>query len=145
MDDRSGQARVIRQAGAIPYRTRARRIEILLITNVRQTQWTVPKGTVESGQTVEEAAALETWEEAGVSGRLEPIVIGSFAFSKQGRRHHVELFPLLVTEVCDIWPEMSQRQRCWTPFQEALRRVRRRGIRLAVEVLMERLALQRVA
>jgi len=145
MDDRSDKTRVIRQAGTIPYRTRGRRIEILLITNGGRTRWIVPKGTVEAGQSAEEAAVLETWEEAGVAGRLEPIVIGSFAYSKQGRRHHVELFPLLVTSVSDVWPEMSQRQRCWTPVQEAVRRVRRRGIRMGVEALLERLSVQRVA
>jgi len=50
---------IIRQADSDP--------ELLLIRDKRYTAWVVPKGHVEAGETLEQAAIRETREEAGVT------------------------------------------------------------------------------
>src|SRR5882672_1187772 len=58
------------QVAAICYRIGKRGIEFLLV-RTRGGRWTFPKGSVESGLTHAQAAALEAFEEAGVHGRIE--------------------------------------------------------------------------
>ena len=61
-------------AGAVPWRKIEDGLEILLITTRDRPWsddnpwWIVPQGGVEPGQTAQEAAIVETWEEAGVRG-----------------------------------------------------------------------------
>jgi 8-oxo-dGTP pyrophosphatase MutT (NUDIX family) len=66
-----------------------------------------PKGGVKKSETAGEAALRETWEEAGVTGRLEQEFEGFFV--------------LQVEEVADEWPEKGERQRYWFGLDEALR------------------------
>jgi len=68
---------IVRQAGAVVFRIRAGRPQILLV-RARRTpgQWIFPKGHVEAGETAKAAALRETQEEAGIDGdavaRLQP-------------------------------------------------------------------------
>ena len=69
--------RIVHQAGAIVFRIRDGRPQILLV-RARRTpgQWIFPKGHVEEGETAKAAALRETQEEAGIQGhavaRLRP-------------------------------------------------------------------------
>ncbi len=76
-----------------------------------------PKGKVESGETVMQAAIRETFEEAGLEGRIvgEPIVIPDDQ-TLDGREYHY--FPLLVEFEHDAWPEIIDRQRYWKSFKK---------------------------
>ena len=69
------------QVAAICYRLTKQGIEFLLV-RTRGRRWTFPKGSVESGLTHAQSAALEAFEEAGVHGRIEETASGSEA---QGR------------------------------------------------------------
>ncbi len=48
-------------------------------------RWTFPKGSVESGLTHAQAAALEAFEEAGVHGRIEEAAFARYVRIKPGR------------------------------------------------------------
>lgn len=69
----------VHQAGAVVFRLRAGRPQILLV-RARRTpgQWIFPKGHIEDGESPQNAAVRETQEEAGVDGeplaRLRPRV-----------------------------------------------------------------------
>ncbi|MSQ93687.1 MAG: NUDIX hydrolase [Gemmataceae bacterium] len=99
----------IRQAAALPLR----RGRVCLITSRNGKRWVIPKGWIDPGHTAGEAALLEAWEEAGLSGALEREPIGSYLYEKEGQRYHVTVFVMKVIAVAQDWPERSFRQRSW--------------------------------
>lgn len=125
------------QAAAVPYRLVSGRVDVLLITG-RTGKWTFPKGGIKAGATPEETAAMETLEEAGVTGRLED-ALGHFEFEKDGDLHCARVFPLRVTRVLDRWEEEDARLRVWVPIAEVGRFVRRKAVLRLVVTLRHRL------
>jgi len=80
-------ARRTKVAAAVPVRRRAAGgLEFLLVRTSSGGRWTFPKGTVERGESMSEAAAREAGEEAGVTGRVgsEPLGIYRYAPSRHG-------------------------------------------------------------
>ncbi|MCM8766093.1 MAG: NUDIX hydrolase [Candidatus Omnitrophica bacterium] len=57
-------------AGGVIFRERDGRIEVALISRSNQTIWSLPKGKVEEGESVEETARREVKEETGLEGKL---------------------------------------------------------------------------
>ena len=86
---------MIEQAGCVPYRPTADGYEILLITT-RKGKWTIPKGIIDLGETPEETAAKEAFEEAGVRGQIESGSIGAFEYHKWDDELTVQVFLLRV-------------------------------------------------
>jgi uncharacterized protein len=112
----------------LPYRTEGTALDasvrILLITSRDTGRWVIPKGNVPGGLTPHAAAAREAEEEAGVSGPVCPLPLGSYRYRK--RRNNgaslmvdVDVFPLAVTQEHDRWKEQSQRERRWFSLPEA--------------------------
>ena len=98
------------------------RIEILLITSRRKTRWVLPKGVVEPDLAPSDSAVKEAWEEAGLEGTVSPQSIGTYEYEKWGGVCSVQVFPLLVEDLAESWPE-SHRDRRWFGVSEAARRV----------------------
>ena len=107
------------QSGAIPYRWRDGRLEVLLITSRRTGRWIIPKGMVEPHLTPALSAAEEAYEEAGVHGEVSAGPLGSYAYARNGYRWIVRVYALEVSAVLERWPEMAQRQRAWYSVEEA--------------------------
>jgi len=106
------------QIGALCYREKNGRIEILLITSRGTGRWIVPKGWPVKGQTHAGSASIEAFEEAGVEGRAEPVCLGVFAYDKlqgngSGTPLRVAVFPLRVRKLRRKFPEAGQRKRRW--------------------------------
>lgn len=105
------------QFGTIPYQIVDGQPVFLMITSRRSANWVFPKGWLIKGMGPADTAAQETFEEAGVRGVVESDPIGVYlnpANNDPASLLKVELFPLLVTEQVDEWPEQAQRFRHWT-------------------------------
>nr|WP_277347039.1 DUF47 family protein [Sphingomonas sp. G-3-2-10] len=108
----------------MPYRTEGPSVRVMLVTSRESGRWVIPKGNPAPGLTPHAAAALEAEEEAGVSGLVCPIPLGSYRYRK--RRNNgaslmfdVDVFPLAVNQEFPNWKEQSQRERRWFTLPEA--------------------------
>lgn len=91
--------------------------------------WVVPKGHLRRGTGLQETAAVEAWEEAGVKGKVIPEPVGEFTYKKKGESFHVTAFEIKVSEISANWPERDKRHRRWIRLDEAAGEVRYRQLR----------------
>lgn len=113
------------QFGALVWRWRKDKLQVLLIKSRRRKRWIIPKGWPMDGQTPVQAAAQEAWEEAGIKGRPAPICIGLYSYLKYPRNGEpplpcvVAVFPLQARWEFDTYPEAAQRKRKWVSAKKA--------------------------
>src|SRR5262245_43994297 len=80
-----------RAAGCVAYRRDGDALLILLILD-KYGRWTLPKGHLEPGESEEQAAAREVFEETAVAGALGPLVGRiSYTVVKNGRRREKQV------------------------------------------------------
>lgn len=112
------KGRPIRQVAAVPFRlTSDGQFQVMLITSRSTQRFIVPKGWRMKGKSGCEAAGVEAFEEAGVSGRILEDPVGHYRYWKRLSKHFV---PIDVTvylfsvegELID-WGEARARQRAW--------------------------------
>ncbi|KFK41790.1 hypothetical protein AALP_AA2G172400 [Arabis alpina] len=129
--------------GCIPYRYKKQgsgEIEILLISAQKQGKgMLLPKGGWEIDESMEEAALRETIEEAGVTGELEE-TLGKWQYKSKRHNmiHDSYMFPLLVSQQFEQWPESEIRQRRWVSLDEAIELCQIWWMREALEVFINR-------
>ncbi len=107
------------QAAAIPYRINGGGVKICLIRRRTSDFWSVPKGTVEPGDTHGETAIKESWEEAGLRGRITGNSIGTYRYQKYGNTLTVAVYLMEVHAHEDAWDEAHLRERQWFSLREA--------------------------
>lgn len=138
--DAEGEVEVIQQACAIPFRRRAGALEFCLITSLSKGRWIFPKGIVDPGETLEETAAKESLEEAGLHGSVVGAPLGRYEDAKWGARLEVTGVLLAVARCDEHWLEADQRQRRWAPAREALSLLARPEMRRLATAAIDRLA-----
>ncbi|KAF0677014.1 NUDIX hydrolase [Profundibacterium mesophilum] len=115
------------QFGALCWRIRKDKVQVLLVTSRGTGRWVVPKGWPMDGETPADTAAIEAWEEAGVEGAVRDSCLGIFTYLKVMDGDDlpcvVAVFPIKVTKSHDTWPESKQRRRRWTSPKKAARLV----------------------
>jgi 8-oxo-dGTP pyrophosphatase MutT (NUDIX family) len=57
-------------AGGVVYRSQDSRIEIVIVRIVPEMRWQLPKGIIDPGETIEEAAIREVREESGIVAEI---------------------------------------------------------------------------
>ncbi|XP_073146367.1 nudix hydrolase 18, mitochondrial-like [Henckelia pumila] len=139
--------------GCIPYRYKIvngksqvdeKDIEVLVITSQRKGKGMLfPKGGWETDELIESAALRETVEEAGVVGDVE-CTLGTWNIKNKNNMNCSEchMFPLLVKEQLDFWPEKDSRQRLWISVREARKVCQYWWMTEALEILVNRLKLR---
>jgi predicted NUDIX family NTP pyrophosphohydrolase len=95
-------------AGVLLYRIRDRKLEVLLVHPAgnynRHKPWSIPKGLVDPGENLEQAARRETFEETGiVPEQLAPV--GSVVLTKSRKEIHcfAGLAPQDAAPRCASW------------------------------------------
>jgi 8-oxo-dGTP pyrophosphatase MutT (NUDIX family) len=131
---------LVQQAAAIAVRRRARSLQVCLIRRKDSRQWGIPKGVVDRGDTREETALNEAWEEAGLKGRLIGNAIGTYMYRKFNRTLRVAVYIMEVLEQADTWDEVAFRERRWTSFEKAAARLTRHPVRPLLDRARNRLA-----
>jgi len=134
------------QYGALPYRfTPAGALEILLVASRESKRWIIPKGWPIKGLRPEKSAAREAFEEAAVSGRIGAKSIGLFAYDKiledGAIGCEVRVFPLLVKQQSETWPEIEERAVEWAAPDRALALIKDAELKALVAAFVKRVAL----
>ncbi|MBC8351612.1 MAG: protein kinase [Planctomycetes bacterium] len=122
------QPRTIEQTGALPYRLGDGEVQVLLVRTRRNSHWTIPRATNQSGIMAIEAAAEEAYEEAGVRGVASPTSIGSYTYKRNEKHYRVSVYPVRVELELEAWPEVF-RARTWSTSQAAADLVASDGLR----------------
>ncbi|XP_058079354.1 nudix hydrolase 18, mitochondrial-like [Magnolia sinica] len=138
--------------GCIPYRfiedetsknCSDRDIEVLVISSQKGYGHGVlfPKGGWETDESMVDAASREALEEAGVRGDVqERLGKWSFKSKRYGTYYDGFMFPLLVKEQLDLWPEEHVRHRRWVTVAEARESCQQWWMKEALETLVNRLS-----
>lgn len=116
------------QFGAVCWRVKDGDVQILLITSRGSGRWIIPKGWPMDQATPAEAAQTEAWEEAGVEGKVAPVCLGIFSYSKELDPGEalpcvVAVFPVKVKELKKNYPERTARRRKWFSPRKAAKLV----------------------
>lgn len=119
----AGKREIRTQFGALCYRVRNDKVQVLLITTKSRKNWIVPKGWPVDGATPAQAAAREAFEEAGVEGKVANTCLGIYSYTKDLGGDDlpcvVALFALKVKRMHAIYPEKGQRKRKWLNRKKA--------------------------
>ena len=109
------------QVAAVCYRRKGPSVEFLLVNTNGGNKWTFPKGDPELSLSHGKAAEREAWEEAGVSGSVEPRHFCLYIHSKgvfwkpPGVREFVIKAFLLQVEWQENPPEMTRNPTWFSP------------------------------
>ena len=133
--------RLPQQAAVLAVRKSGADIEVCLIRRRDAGAWGIPKGFIEQGDTPEETALNEAWEEAGIHGQLVGEAIGTYQYAKSGTRLTVAVYVMRVVEELTMWPEMRLRERRWVPMGDAASALRRHPVWPLLDHVSARLGL----
>lgn len=131
---------MLKQACALPYRVVPHGVELCLVTSLSRRRWGFPKGLIDPGETAEQTAYKEAFEEAGLQGQIIGPPVGQYHDIKCETPLEVVGYLMLVTAELRTWPEDKLRQRRWAAADEALRLLAHRGQRDLLAAAMQRLA-----
>ena len=107
------------QAATIPFRHSHGTVKVCLIRRIGTELWSLPKGSVDPGETLQHTALKESWEEAGLLGRLCGDPVGTYMYEKRGATLQVAVYLMEVIAHEDEWDEDEIRERKWFTLHEA--------------------------
>lgn len=114
------EVRVVRAAGGVVVRPGpAGTVELAVIHRPDYDDWTIPKGKLEQGETAEEAALREVWEETGFRCELgRPL--GCTAYIDRRGRDKIVCYWLMHPSGGRFTPSDEVDQLRWLTVEEAL-------------------------
>ncbi|MGD8912041.1 MAG: histidine phosphatase family protein [Candidatus Thiodiazotropha sp.] len=129
-----------KQSSVIPYRIADGNVEILVVMSSKRKHWVLPKGISEPALSLQESAAKEALEEAGVEGEVAQEPIGSYTYEKWGAECTVSVYPMRVTREIpeNEWQE-NHRGREWLTPKEAVKRVKQVELKPMIQALAKQL------
>lgn len=109
------------EIGAFPFLFKKEKIYFMIITNTSGNAWILPKGHPEDNLNKCQVAELETYEEAGVKGKIIDSKLKEEFKRDDGGT--LLIYPLLIKNTLDKWPEQHFRERRLVNIKEALQLV----------------------
>jgi 8-oxo-dGTP pyrophosphatase MutT (NUDIX family) len=127
-----------KQIGALVWRIDDGVLKVLLVTSRDTGRFVIPKGWPMKNLSDSKAAAVEAFEEAGVTGRISERPIGHYDYNKIfgpgfALRCRVSVFAMEARKILPKWPEKSERKRFWMPLDEAAASVHEPELRDLIE------------
>ncbi len=124
------------QSAVIPYRKHESKLEVLIISSRNGSHLVVPKGIKEPELSLQESAAKEALEEAGVEGDVVEEALGSYKYEKWGSDCSVTVYPMKVTHLVpeEEWEE-RHRGRQWMSPNEAIKKLNQKELGKLVKIL----------
>ncbi len=112
------------QYGALCWRERDGKIQVLLVTSRRTKRWIIPKGWPMDNETPSGAALTEANEEGGVEGKVTATSVGLYSYVKHADLRNsidcvVSVYPVKVKKLAAEWQEKHQRKRKWFSQKKA--------------------------
>jgi 8-oxo-dGTP pyrophosphatase MutT (NUDIX family) len=129
----------VQQACAVPFRRLESQLEFCLITS-SSGRWIFPKGIIDRGCSPEETALRESYEEAGLHGRILDNPLGCFEVSKSDDTVTVLAFLMEVRRSDSDWPEFTLRDRTWATAEQAEELISDPALREMLRAAKRRLA-----
>ena len=128
------------QSSVIPYRMNERKLEVLITRSSQKKHWVIPKGIADPGHSLQESAAKEALEEAGVEGDVATDAIGRYQYDKWGATCTVTVYPMAVKHVLgDTEWEEKHRGRQWLPAKQAATTVKQPEVGRMIDLLEQQL------
>lgn len=106
------------QAAALPIVESEGQIKIVLVSTIKG-NWTLPKGVIDPGDSPQEAAIREAWEEAGIEGEMDSHEFARFQQKKWEGTCTIRVYRMYVNSILDSWPEQDTRERKIISLYEA--------------------------
>lgn len=116
-----GEREEVRAAGGVPCRGTGNDLEVLVIHRPRYDDWTFPKGKLDPGETWEQAAVREVWEETGLVAVLGAELPGTTYRDRHGHPKRVRYWSMPVAVDTGFSPGDEVGERRWVQPAEAAR------------------------
>ena len=103
----------VRAAGGVPWRRTDGGLEVLVIHRSRYDDWSFPKGKLDPGETWEQAAVREVWEETGLVTVLGDELGSTEYRDRHGREKQVRYWSMAVAADAGFEPGDEVSERRW--------------------------------
>lgn len=109
----------VRAAGGVVHRRGADGLEVVLVHRDRYDDWTFPKGKLDPGETWEQAAVREVFEETGIVPVLGRELPSTAYRDHKGRSKVVRYWTMTVAAEVGFEANAEITARCWVPVERA--------------------------
>ena len=115
---------LVRAAGGVPWRRDGDgALEVLVVHRQQHDDWSFPKGKLDPGETWEQAAVREVWEEAAIVPVLGPELGSAEYRDRYGRPKRVRYWAMTVAADAGFEPHEEIADRRWESADGAARRL----------------------